>query len=134
MYSGACPSAHHSSCTLDLCLDDGCYDVSVSTGSYNSDITWTIGDDGEIVGEAPYEGSFWVNAMGVVSDLSTDACLNSPTSMPTFTAMPTRTRPYQLTQELLALGNSDLDEIGSVMAMSGSYAVVGACAELKASS
>lgn len=45
--------------TLHLCLESGCYDVSVSEGIYPGEVGWTLSNNGSgTFGGAPYSGYF----------------------------------------------------------------------------
>jgi hypothetical protein len=45
--------------TLHLCLESGCYDVSVSEGVYPDEVGWTLSNNGSgTFGGAPYSGYF----------------------------------------------------------------------------
>ena len=47
-----------------LCLPDGCYDITVGGGSWESEVSWTLGD---LSGGAPYEGQ--IGDCGDVADV-----------------------------------------------------------------
>lgn len=52
--------------TIDLCLPDGCYEIFVGGGTFDSEISWTVNgtDSGSLTGSAPVTMGFGVNASG----------------------------------------------------------------------
>jgi hypothetical protein len=51
--------------TDELCLEDGCYTMSVGGGAFDSEVSWTLNgaDGGSISGLAPQTVSFWINTL-----------------------------------------------------------------------
>ena len=65
-----------------ICLESGCYMLRVTSGSYDSEISWTFGS---ISGGAPYPPRYITFINGVVDGPFQSSC---PTTAPTLTPIP----------------------------------------------